>query len=226
MKGPPQVWLFQLGDKGIDPERALSEVSDQERVRAGGFPSGVRRDRWVQRHWCERQLLALYAGCTPQELRLSQSRRGKPIVDHPPGVHFSASEAETIGGIAIHVSPIGFDLEQIDWTLTGRELERQAEFVLSPRELRRVMEAEGEARQRRYYRQWVLKEAFLKATGSGISGTLLPEVDPFQTEDGRDAESSLDGTWRAFILDPDSHHVGVLVAPLQSHSPEVQDFAP
>lgn len=148
------------------------------------------------------------------------SDSGKPLVENPPGIHFSPASTETMGGIGIHVSPIGFDLEKIDWTLAGPELRQQSEFVLAPREIRLVLEAHGKDRQRVYYRRWVLKEAFLKATGTGIWGVVLPEVDPFRSDESGRAEISLDGKWRAFLLEPNADHVGALVTE-RSGSPPI-----
>jgi 4'-phosphopantetheinyl transferase len=147
-------------------------LSADERVTADRFVFEADRARYVVAHTALRRLLGDRLGRDPRTLRFARSSRGKPhLIDAP--VRFNISHSGDYAVIGICDSDeIGVDTEQIRGSIGYRDI---AERYFSPVELSWLMDAAGDEQRERFYRLWVVKEAFLKATGDGL-GTPLHEI--------------------------------------------------
>jgi 4'-phosphopantetheinyl transferase len=118
-----------------------------------------------------RQLLARELGRTPEEIVFTVGAHGKPrLDDESAGVRFNLSHSGDLALVAIaRGADVGVDLEEIkpraDLAGVARRVFTQAE--------REAVEVGGEAA---FYRHWVAKEAFVKATGRGIESLRSFEV--------------------------------------------------
>ena len=139
-------------------------LSPAERERAAAFRRLDDRRDFVAAHLLVRQCAARLLGVGPEELLLSQScdrcdrPHGKPTIAHYPDLHVSLSHATGVVAAAAGPGPVGVDVETL-----GRSpfLPGELNSMLSPGEveaLRRVPDY-----QRALTRQWVRKEAFVKA---------------------------------------------------------------
>jgi 4'-phosphopantetheinyl transferase len=152
-----------------------------ERARAAAFAFERDRRRYVAAHLALRRILAAATGTTPEALRFEAGRWGKPrlagIADAPA---FSLSHSGAVGLVAVAdgPTPIGVDVEAI------RPVERPiADLVAAPEERAFLDAAPDEAAwTRRFVRLWTLKEAVVKALGTGLA-LPLPSfaVAPFPT---------------------------------------------
>jgi 4'-phosphopantetheinyl transferase len=123
-----------------------------------------------------RTALGMYLDRPPESLAFALGPGGKPELAGPAGrdVHFSLSHSGDRCAIAVSEEPVGIDVEEI------RELPELEGIVRSrfaPDEAAEILTLSGEQRLRAFYRCWTRKEAYLKATGAGIGGDSLQQVE-------------------------------------------------
>ncbi len=124
-----------------------------------------------------RMALGIYLDRPPESLAFALGPGGKPELAGPAGrdVHFSLAHSGDRCAIAVSAEgPVGIDVEEI------RELPELEGIVRSrfaPSEAAEILALSGEQRLRAFYRCWTRKEAYLKATGAGIGGDSLQQVE-------------------------------------------------
>jgi 4'-phosphopantetheinyl transferase len=126
------------------------------------------RERWLTARAWRRHLLAAQLGRDPRALTIVVDERGKPRLDGDDArVRFSTSRSENLGLVACsRRMEVGVDLEAIS-PLT--DVEGFAARFLSASEQRALATRPVEQRRTALFACWTRKEAYLKATGSGLS---------------------------------------------------------
>ena len=129
-------------------------------------------------HEAGRQLLAaMVASLTGEALpEIRVTDRGKPYFPDSP-LHFSITHTRHHAFCAVSENPVGIDAEETDRKVKPG----LAEKILSPSEKERSLR-EKDSRQA-LLRFWVLKEAYLKMTGTGLTG--YPDDTDFDPADPR-----------------------------------------
>ena len=179
---PIRLWAMPVHKlKEADVAKWRDVLDDAERARAARFAFARNRVEYVAAHALARRLLSEVTGAAPDAFRYLAGPKGKPaalVGGRPAGVHFNLSH--TNGMVAIAVSPggeLGLDTEAID---------RRVDLAVADRyffgaESRWLAELPTERRAEGFLRLWTLKEAYIKATGLGLSQPLDEfwfEVDP------------------------------------------------
>jgi 4'-phosphopantetheinyl transferase len=124
-----------------------------------------------------RQLLSLYDHrVIPSGWEFKFGPFGKPMLasqTQAEKLYFNVSHSGNLVLIALtRAGEIGVDIENC--TLTALELETFAKTVLSETEITRLSQIHPAERRAHFFKIWTLKEAYLKALGSGL------QVDPIQ----------------------------------------------
>lgn len=146
--------------------RAL--LSAGEQARADRYRQDGDIARFVVGRGALRRILGERTGENPHDLVFVEGDGRKPALRDHPDVHFNLSHSGEFVLIAIGDAPLGVDIENM------RELDWRALAMMSfhPDE-RAVMEAQGDSAAREVFFQfWAHKEAFLKATGIGLTDRL------------------------------------------------------
>src|SRR3954465_2402760 len=147
-------------------------LTADELLRAGRMKSPQGRTRAVVARAALRKLLARELGRTPEEIVFTVGPHGKPrLDDESAGVRFNLSHSADLAliGIARDVE-IGVDLEGTKPRGGGTRGVARRVFTQAERD---AVEVGGEVA---FYRHWVAKEAFVKATGRGIESLRSFEV--------------------------------------------------
>ena len=93
-----------------------------------------------------------------------KGKMGKPGLAEHPGIHFNLSHAEGITACIVSDFQCGIDCEKV------REYRPNVmKRAFSEREREMVESAAASERDLLFFRLWTLKEAYVKAIGSGIS---------------------------------------------------------
>ena len=171
--GAPWVRVWTMPTEGLDeadvaPWRDV--LDDAERARAARFVRAESRIDFIAAHALSRAALGTCTGHPPAAFAFEAGAHGKPaarIGGRPAGVAFNLSHTRGLVGVAIAdgARALGLDVEPID---------RRAPFGVARRYftaeevgwLDRLPEA---ARAEGFFRLWTLKEAFIKATGKGLT---------------------------------------------------------
>lgn len=99
----------------------------------------------------------------PRPLLIGRDALGKPFFTDYPYIYFNLSHSAGRIVCAISDQAIGIDIQQE----TARSLSIADRFF-HPKEASFLSTLDEDARQTAFYRLWVLKEAYLKATGDGL----------------------------------------------------------
>ncbi|UPR03898.1 4'-phosphopantetheinyl transferase [Chloropicon primus] len=156
------------------------ESTKDERTKVQRLVSRALR-RWV---------LAQYEGVEGKELAFGKDDKGKPYLrGSRTGVEFNVTHTPSVASVCVgRDRAVGVDAETTSRRTKGG-VERIAKRWFSQRELSKLedMDSPGGTsevpRMRRFYRLWTLKEAFLKATGLGISSGISLRRCAFDFED-------------------------------------------
>ncbi|MEA2409874.1 MAG: 4-phosphopantetheinyl transferase [Thermoleophilaceae bacterium] len=161
------VWSVELDRPAAHLARALSE---DELLRAARYKVPDAGPRFVAARAALRTLLGRYLGHDPAALRFAAGPQGKPRLDHPPSsLQFNVSHSAGVALIAVAPEmEVGIDIEEIK---PRQDLAGLARRVFTEREREAIALDEQS-----FYRHWVAKEAFVKATGRGISSVRSFEV--------------------------------------------------
>ncbi len=165
------VWIVSLGETGQSPDPTEC-LSADERARAGRFAFERDRRRYTLGRGALRSILATYLRCDRTEIEFAYGESGKPQLagaDAASGLQFNASGSADMAVCAVtYGRRVGIDIEQVrvdcdpdlvQYALTDAE---RAEFGRIP----------ADQQASAFYRVWTRKEAFLKATGRGLSRPL------------------------------------------------------
>lgn len=168
--GEIHVWRTKLERAGADFERLRRCLSPDEAIRAGRLIRDEKRRRFIVGRGFLRTVLAGYLQRDPAHLAFRYGLHGKPEVTDAAGLHFNLSHS---GGCAIlgvtRIGPVGVDVERIrslaNWEGIARRFFSAAEVA----ELTTVAPAQ---REQAFFNCWTRKEAFIKASGEGLSRPL------------------------------------------------------
>jgi 4'-phosphopantetheinyl transferase len=161
------VWRLALPPSRLAALRAV--LSPDERVRADRFSVASAARDFVASRGVLRELLAAECGCGPHAVSIGVGARGKPYLKHPsPPFAFNLSHSGGYCALAVGAfSRIGVDIEAL-----RDDVGDITANVFSMREAETYAALAPADRMRAFFRGWVAKEAFLKATGEGLAGGL------------------------------------------------------
>ncbi len=145
------------------------DLTDKERERAGKFRSRGARNRFVTGRVALRQMVGQLIEVAPTDVPIEVSTNGAPSLTGAWAAKLWVSVSHTVGlGVvaASNAGAVGIDVESVDRNADWNSITRRyfAEF-----EQRQVLAGGGVVDRHRAVCTWVLKEAYLKARGTGIS---------------------------------------------------------
>jgi 4'-phosphopantetheinyl transferase len=187
------LWHFQCQTASpTTSERLASTLGEEERVTAGRLRDSALRSRYIANHAAARAILALYA----PSLVLATGRNGKPYVAAPEEakqLRFNMAHSETLCLLGIAGGrEVGVDVERVRDDIALDEI---AEMHFTPQELSALRCVPEKKRKEAFFACWTLKEALLKAQGTGF---LRP---PHTVHVGLGASELRDSGWTATSFD-------------------------
>ncbi len=145
--------------------RAAAFLDEEERRRAARFVVEEPRMSFTVARAVLRILLGQRLGIAPGEVRFTYGAYGKPAVEGD--LRFNVSHA---GRMALYGFAWGREIG-VDIEYHRRQTDRMgiAQRFFHPEECARILELPEELRERAFYEVWSRKEAYIKATGMGLS---------------------------------------------------------
>jgi 4'-phosphopantetheinyl transferase len=190
------IWCLDLTRIALAPMRAL--LSAGEQARASQYQVRGEYERFVKSRGALRRILAEQAGQTARALVLAEGNGRKPKLRDHPLIRFNLSHSGDFTLIAVAAQPLGVDIEAIKADIGWRDL-AEANFH---RDERAVLEASADAAARdAFFQIWTHKEAFLKATGVGLTDHLTAICIPLEGGPVRAPDSLSSETWHATPLE-------------------------
>jgi len=169
------VWLARPEARSL-PElthsyQALLSVEEQQRCQRFHFAHD--RKHYLAAHALLRLCLGHYLACAPESVRLTPGLNGKPELagqSVQTSLHCNLSHTRGMVACAVTgVGPCGIDVEGIR---AMADMDGIAQTVYSADEIAYLASQEEAARPLAFFTLWTLKEAYIKATGLGMSAPL------------------------------------------------------
>lgn len=170
-----QVWLARPEPYSLAvlETRYLPLLSEEEQQRCRRFYFEHDRKHYLAAHAMLRLCLAQHLECTPQQVRMAQGANGKPELAGDSGtapLRFNLSHTRGMVACAVTRShACGIDVERIR---AMPHMDGMAETVFSESEIDYLARHDAAARPLAFFTLWTLKEAYIKATGLGMSASL------------------------------------------------------
>lgn len=169
--GEVHVWHATLESPGLNIS-SVTQLSDRERNRAARLRFRKDFDRFVASHVLLRTILARYLDIDPDQIDFSYGAHGKPALSKPFENALKFSMSRSRGRVLYAIAAefeVGVDIEHV---VTKPEDEQLAAPFFSPRESEYIQCFSGDVKSKAFLDCWVSKEAYLKATGEGLSRPL------------------------------------------------------
>lgn len=216
-----EVWRAALQDI-TNAERDFPLLSENERARAARFHFERDRHRFIAAHGFLRRQLARHLGAEPGSIVFGAGLRGKPFVAAPETtLQFNLSHSGDYALLAVTGGPaVGVDIERI----TDIEHDLIAAHFFSALEREQLRGLSGDEKATAFAACWTRKEAYLKATGVGVTGgldhfdvSLLPGVPAALIADRRGPDAA---RWRMANLDAPAGYAAALA--VEGHDWELE----
>jgi 4'-phosphopantetheinyl transferase len=211
-----QLWIAYPADL-LDESIAVAcsaVLNDEERSRAARFRFHRHRREYLAAHALARTALAHNHPLAPAEWRFATNAHGKPAAEPACGLHFNLSHAEDlVVCLVAHGTEAGVDVEPV---ARAAEIARLAPHVFSSAEQAQLATLSAAEQLDRALSLWVLKEAYIKARGLGLTlplqgfSFLFGGAEHIRLE----LEPALGDTptrWRFLLLDHRAHRIALMV---------------
>jgi len=219
------VWFVPLTVAPSKLAHFWKDLSADERQRADQFRLDLQRHRFVVARAQLRHVLSRYLPIAAADICFEYEPLGKPrLSENTAGgpVRFNLSKSGDVALIGVTSGrDVGIDVEQVRRVADAENI---AERYFSSAESNALLRLPQSERNEAFLRLWTCKEAFLKATGRGLSFPLdqvticmdgggEPRID--STDAGTD-----DGPWQLASLMPADGYLGAVATPGERHSIE------
>ncbi len=149
---------------------AFSWLDEQERARASRFTNPGPRRRFTLCRAALRALLSHDLGCCNEQLAFGASEHEKPfaiVQGLPACISFNVSHSGEHGLVALAPEGrLGVDVEECT---PHRNVDILIDAVFTPAEQADLASTTGSDRHRAFFKLWTVKEALVKALGTGLS---------------------------------------------------------
>jgi 4'-phosphopantetheinyl transferase len=163
-KGEIHIWKFTnyIIDVAAINQSVLSE---DEKTKAARFIRPQDALKYITNHIFRRNILAKYLDKNPSDISYNFQHHGKPYIPNTL-LTFNHTYRNNYGLLAIaNNTQVGVDIEYIK---TLQDPKTFAAFSFSEQE-KAIIFANGNLNQEAFFTFWTFKEAFIKATGTGLN---------------------------------------------------------
>ncbi|MEM9977582.1 MAG: 4'-phosphopantetheinyl transferase superfamily protein [Cyanobacteria bacterium P01_D01_bin.2] len=164
--GPTTLDLWRIP---LAQEMSVSVLSEDELVRFNRYRFAADRRKFAVARSRLRQILAHYCQQAPAALVFDYGDHGKPFLRGDHGLQFNLSHSGEYGLCGVARRGVGVDIELLR---PMDRLDGLMQRCLTPTEQQALVHARPMDQSEAFLTYWTCKEAYLKATGQGISAAL------------------------------------------------------
>ena len=224
-----QVWALDLARTKAEVDELAATLSADELRRAANMRIEASRRRWIVARAGLRALVGSYLDEDPAAVAFAPGPHGKPRLEPPSELRFSLAHSGELALLAVASErELGVDLE---WVGQPRDALGLATRYFTNAERAAIAEAPEAERLAVFYRHWVAKEAFVKATGRGLSASLRSfEIElagpsaPRLVHVGGDSLEAM--RWSLQLLDVPGGYAAALVAEAPARARPIAAYDP
>lgn len=201
------LWQADKADYSAEQLQAecLPWLSEKELLRYQRYQFASSKQEYLTGQILIRTVLSEYADAAPCDWEIGQIENGKPFIVAPglaTPIHFNLSHSGDRLVLAVSRHALtGVDIESVK---AKRRIEQIAIRHFSPAELEQLSSLGDDEKLLRFYEFWTLKEAYIKARGTGLKHSL--QSFGFQLGKGdlefwiEQAEEPADACWQFWQL--------------------------
>ncbi|MEB3220232.1 MAG: 4'-phosphopantetheinyl transferase superfamily protein [Nostocales cyanobacterium 94392] len=215
------VWRASLDEVKPSLEYLTQMLSEDELVRAKRFHFEQHQQRFIAGRGILRSILGRYLDVEPSKIQFGYEPRGKPFLDqsYHTNLGFNLSHSQDFALYAVSLSDsIGVDLE---WINSITDVLSLAKKFFSLSEFTKIKSATPHQQQQLFFRYWTCKEAYLKATGTGLKD--LHKVEISLTPE-QPARLNVPGEWSLVEIEPFVNCAAAIAIPGQNFQLKYWDF--
>ncbi|MGD1917469.1 MAG: 4'-phosphopantetheinyl transferase family protein [Pleurocapsa sp.] len=221
-KSKVHIWRANLNFSPAEVVRLTAFLSTDEIARANKFRFPQHKRRFIAARSILRQLLSNYLNISPNNIKFDYGDRGKPKIiesNTANSLQFNISHSQEYALFGFTTSNlIGVDLEYL------REMPdavKIAQRFFSPREFDLIKNLTPQQQSQVFFKLWTAKEAYLKAIGIGLSGSLSSVDIDFTLDNNNTLILAINGNttiannWSMYSCIPSSNYVGAIAIKTQ-----------
>jgi len=166
------LWLVDCQPYFSKINNLFTILSPEEQAKADRFKFAIHRQRFIINRANLKIILSKYLQLKPTEIKFKYGSKGKPFLEDQLNylnLKFNLSHSDNLAIYGISQDLIGVDLEKINQQVRYVEL---AERFFCHSEFKTISQLVYPQNYYGFYLAWTSKEAYLKATGEGLSGGL------------------------------------------------------
>ena len=166
------LWLVDLDNQEVCASALAADISAEESAVARRFKFPILERRYVLAHGVLRRVLSSYLGIPPLDIAFRRTVTGKPHLDrkHDSQLFFNLSHCENTAAIAVTAAgEVGVDLERQRFVPDHLDIARHH---FAKAEYEQIAAASPGRADALFFLCWTRKEAFVKATGEGLTRPL------------------------------------------------------
>ena len=205
------IWRANLDKVKPSLDYFTQILSEDELTRARRFHFEQHRQRFITGRGILRSILGRYLDLEPSVIQFSYEPRGKPFLEqnfNKSNLSFNVSHSQDFALYAMSCNySIGVDLECIN---SKTDVLSLAERFFSSSEFAVIDSAPQEQQQQLFFRYWTCKEAYLKATGTGLRDLEKIEISLTPEQPAKLNIPNISGEWSLVEIQPFSHCAGAV----------------
>jgi 4'-phosphopantetheinyl transferase len=164
-KGELHIWNYTSDEKDFEQEKLRPILSAEERRRANDFVYEKDAAKYICNHVFRKHVLAKYLSIPASKVQYAYTNFGKPYLENA-NINFSHSYRSNKALLAIYLdATVGIDLEEIK---TLQDPKTFTEYSFSKEENEHIFR-ESTMNEDVLFTYWTFKEAYIKATGTGLN---------------------------------------------------------
>jgi 4'-phosphopantetheinyl transferase len=207
------VWVVSMEASPFSLQELTATLSSDERDRAESFRFDHLKRRFCVSRGLLRLFLGTYLAAPPGDIEFSYGKYGKPSVAGVEGFQFNVAHSENVTVYAFAFGcELGVDVERIR---NMEDIDAIARHFFCSEEAADLNNIQLPKRLDSFLACWTRKEAYIKATGEGLSASLdtfrvalRPDEAPsFVHIDGSASKAQ---SWSLYSLRPNEEYIGAL----------------
>jgi len=214
------AWYWRHEELSADrlDQRFLEWLTPHERVHRQKLRTPALRHAYLASRVLCRAALSHYTHVDPATWAFTARKHGKPAIARPAdfrAVQFNISHTDgLIVCVVTRAGEIGIDVEE-----TSREMDiaQIGRHFFSTDEQGHLSTLSTKQRKSRFFELWVLKEAYLKGRGMGLSGS----PDQFSIRWDSKANPLSIGNWQLALHRPTARHVAATAIRQRRNAPTI-----
>ncbi len=163
--GELHIWQYKVEIKNYHSEKTDPILSFEEKEKYLRFINESDKVKYICNHVFLRKVLANYLNLSPKEIKFSYTTFGKPYIKNT-NLFFNLSHRREYGLLAISKdNEVGVDIEYMK---DLQDVDTFLDYSFSAEEKAMIF-ANNKLNKETLFTFWAFKEAFIKATGTGLS---------------------------------------------------------